>query len=309
MNFIVFDLECDTVFSKRHGRFINEILEVGAVRLDSKLNKTDEYHCMVRSQVSKKLSKRIIELTGITNEEISATGVGFSEMLEDFERWISKTGDNIFVSWSNSDIHMIVSNLGYFTEYRTIPFIRKYADLQAYVMKKLGIPSGCQISLTDACERLGINEDESSHHRALYDSLMCCEILRKCFNKRDFMQIVLDTEKDKFYERLFFKPYVVKSMKSPFVNKKDFVFKCPGCKKRAKQLTEFRFSGHAFKAEFECPKCGRVFVGNVRIKKTFDDISVNRFTTEPKRKTAASAQQNRERKVKSRRDEASAPKT
>lgn len=289
MNFIIFDLECDTVYSKTHGSFINEIIEVGAVKLDSKLNITDEYHQMVRSGISKKLSGRIKKLTGITDEEIKRDGIPFAQMVSEFEDWAHKTNDNVFVSWSDSDIHMLVANLGYFTELRTIPFIDKYADLQRYTMKKLGI-TGSQISLTDACEKLKLNEDDASHHRALDDSKMCVDIMKKCYQKREFSVFIKDTKKDCFYERLFFKPYVIKSMKNPFIDKKDFNFRCPKCHRRAKPTEKFRFSGHAFKAKFECPKCKNLFLGNVRVKKNFDSLSVYRFTSEIGEKGAVQKQ-------------------
>ncbi len=296
MNFIIFDLECDTVYSRAHGSFINEIIEIGAVRLDAKLNITDEYHRMVRSGISKKLSGRIKKLTGITDDEIRKEGITFSEMIDEFEDWVHETHDNVFISWSDSDIHMMVSNLGYFTQLRTIPFIDKYADLQRYTMKKLGI-TGSQISLTDACERLSLNEDEATHHRALDDSKMCVDIMKKCYNKREFSAFILDTKKDCFYERLFFKPYVIKSMKNPFIDKKDFNFRCPKCHRRARPTEKFRFTGHAFKAKFECPKCKNVFVGNVRVKKNFDSLSIYRYTSEVGEKGSAEKNETLEKKT------------
>ena len=43
MNYIIFDLEWDSVFYKPEKRFINQILQIGAVRLDGNFNITDTF--------------------------------------------------------------------------------------------------------------------------------------------------------------------------------------------------------------------------------------------------------------------------
>ena len=65
MNYIILDLEWDSAYSVIHKRFLNQILQIGAVKLDENFNIIDVFDVTVKSSFSKRLSKRFIELTGI----------------------------------------------------------------------------------------------------------------------------------------------------------------------------------------------------------------------------------------------------
>lgn len=56
MNYIVIDFEFNGAYSKRHHRFVNEIIEFGAVKLDDRLNMIDTFSELVTPQISKKLN-------------------------------------------------------------------------------------------------------------------------------------------------------------------------------------------------------------------------------------------------------------
>jgi inhibitor of KinA sporulation pathway (predicted exonuclease) len=64
------DLEWNNTYCRRIGGFINEIIEIGAVKIDDKLNLIDTFSQLVRPQIGRKLQKRVKLLTNLTNEEI-----------------------------------------------------------------------------------------------------------------------------------------------------------------------------------------------------------------------------------------------
>ena len=43
MNYIILDLEWDSAYSAKHERFINQILQIGAVKLNGTFNITDTF--------------------------------------------------------------------------------------------------------------------------------------------------------------------------------------------------------------------------------------------------------------------------
>ena len=55
MNFIIFDLEWNNAYSYAKKGFMNEIIEIGAVKLDENLKEIDRFREVVRPQVYKKL--------------------------------------------------------------------------------------------------------------------------------------------------------------------------------------------------------------------------------------------------------------
>ena len=72
MEYVIFDLEWDNVFYKKEKRFINQILQIGAVKLDSDFNIIDSFSVTIRSALSKRVTGRFATLTGITTEKMLA---------------------------------------------------------------------------------------------------------------------------------------------------------------------------------------------------------------------------------------------
>ena len=70
MNYIILDLEWDSVYVKHIGGFMNQILQIGAVKLNESFDVIDVFDVVIKSSVSKRLTRRFVELTGITKEEM-----------------------------------------------------------------------------------------------------------------------------------------------------------------------------------------------------------------------------------------------
>ena len=76
MRYIVVDLEWNNAFSPKSKKAINEIIEIGAVKLDENLVVKDTISTFIRPSVGKKLSKRVVEMTNITDADV-AGGMSF----------------------------------------------------------------------------------------------------------------------------------------------------------------------------------------------------------------------------------------
>ncbi len=271
------DLEWNTAYSKKQGKFINEIIEMGAVRLDSNFNGIDTLSIIVKAQIDKKLRGRVKELTHITNEEVSH-GTVFPKAVKELSQWLGDE-ENTFLTWGDGDIRVFLKNYEYFTGEKTIPFINNYADVQRFCQSFTDVPSSQQIGLSAMCERLEVNPDEFSHHRALDDCLMTVACVRKVFDREKLARFTDKCDSD-FYGRLNFKPYVIKDINNPLVDKSLFRCVCDICGGKVIRKKKWRFSNQSFRAEFYCPKCDRSFRLNVRYKQYYDRLDVKRNITE-----------------------------
>lgn len=79
MSYVILDLEWNGSYSKVLHKFVNEIIEIGAVKLDDELNVCDTFTMLVAPKIGKKLCSKVKQLTKITNEELKDEGVSLSE--------------------------------------------------------------------------------------------------------------------------------------------------------------------------------------------------------------------------------------
>ena len=56
MNYIIFDFEWNNAFNYAIKKSINEIIEIGAVKLDRNLNIVDTFKQLIKPKVSRKIS-------------------------------------------------------------------------------------------------------------------------------------------------------------------------------------------------------------------------------------------------------------
>ena len=274
MNYIILDLEWDSTFYNPEKRFINQILQIGAVRLNDSFDIVDTFEVTVKSDISKKVTGRFAKLTGITTEKMLA-GIPFSKAVLMYNEWV---GDNaVTMTWSDSDLYTIFEN-----EEKLLIDIRfkleKYLDLQKFVqneLRLLGYANKNQISLLAAAEMLNIKTDGIDFHTAKDDSLVCAYLLKKCYNKERFTSLIKDVTNPEFYKRLKFKSYTISKIDDKSIDKTKLLFNCPKCGKNAKRITKWKYSNRWFWANFTCG-CGEKFCGRVSFKKTYDDVITRR---------------------------------
>ena len=88
--FVIFDLETTGLDASKH-----QIIEIGAIRVDRNSNMHDTFQSFVLAK--RKLPKKIVELTGITDETLKSNGVPLEEALKDFSVFV---GDLRLISFN-----------------------------------------------------------------------------------------------------------------------------------------------------------------------------------------------------------------
>lgn len=58
----------------------------------------------------------------------------------------------MLLTWSTTDLLVLIENCERFFGNRTIPFMSAYADLQAYAQRRMGDDLSRQLALGKACE-------------------------------------------------------------------------------------------------------------------------------------------------------------
>ena len=287
MNYIIFDLEWNSSYNYSSQQFMNEIIEIGALKLDERLNVIDSFKQMIYPHFTKKLSSRCKNLTKITNEEIKENGISFSQAFHDFARW-AKGDDNVFMSWSNSDLFVLSNNFVQNTGSANISFIRNYCDAQKYCMRfinKEDNPDNNQVSLERCAELFKIDVDVEKLHRALADCYVTLKCLKKVYDKRIIIEYIKPCDST-YFERLLFKPYsIVETHADGFdIDSVDLV--CPHCGGLLAVPDEFEVVNKSFKSSVECHYCRHTYWVYIRAKKLYDGVSVKTGFVEMNKKRA-----------------------
>lgn len=278
MQFIIMDLEWNNAYCQKIKGYINEIIEIGAVKVDSNMNVTDKFSVVIKAQVNKKIHGRIKALTHITNQEIS-NGVPFFRAFSMFRDWVGEE-NNVFLTWGDGDIRTLIKNYEYFLNKKSIPYVNNYCDAQKYCQAFIPTASATQqIGLSAAAVKLGIDPDNFPHHRALDDSILTASCIKKVFDPQKINNFICKCDKS-FYDRLAFKPKIIKDMENPLIDKSKFNCVCDICGGEVKKKKNWKFVNQSFRAVFYCPYCDRNFKLCVRFKQYYDKIDVKRTFSE-----------------------------
>lgn len=288
MEYIILDLEWDSAYFPPEKRFINQILQIGAVKLDDNFNIVDSFNRVIRSSLTKRVSSRFAKLTGITNE-IMRRGIDLGRAVEEYNLFAKDAF--VTMTWSNSDLYSIVENEELLLKNGLKFQMKNYLDLQKLVQSELwnkGYESKNQISLEAAADFLEVDTREFEMHNALDDCRLSARLFKLCYKQEIFNSLIKNTEHSDFYARLKFKAYPISDINDSNINPKELKFKCPKCQGKTKRLKNFKYVNRWFISDFECKDCGYKFSGRVAFKKTFDDLQVRRRVCEyrpRKRKT------------------------
>lgn len=290
MDFIIMDLEWNNTYARKTKGFINEIIEIGAVKLDENLNFKDKFSSIIRPQISKKLRGSVKELTNITNEEVRS-GEPFTKVFSHFRRWVGP--DSVFLTWGDGDIRVLIDNYRYLNGIDTIPFLSYYADMQSYIQSEMGLPKSKQVGLSTAAQALGVDESSFSHHRALDDSLMSVECLKKVYSAERFKPYISECNGE-FYRKLTFKAHPISNINSPLIDRKVLDYRCEICSGKCEQLKPWSYSNQYFRSRYYCKKCDRTVKVAVRFKQYYDRIDVRKTVTPIDPKTENDNKQNQD---------------
>ena len=277
MQYIVIDLEWNGSYSKKAHGYFNEIIEVGAVKMDEQMRVVDTFRAAIKPVVSKKLSTIVTDLTNITAEELE-DGTTFTAMMRQLSHWMGNEASTV-LTWSTTDLLVLMENCRFFTGRQEIPFLKNYMDFQVYAQQRMGVDTSQQLGLARAGEMLGIPEDNMSLHRALDDSKLTAAILQKVYDADTFASAIMPVDEE-FYKRITFKTVIIKDLDDPLVKRSELTFDCPNCGKNMKRKGSWRFRNRGFCAEFSC-RCADVrYTGRVQFKLKYEGVEVRKKLTE-----------------------------
>ena len=284
MSYVILDLEWNAAYSKRAGRFVNEIIEFGAVRLDDDLNITASFAALIKPKITRRLNGKVKQLTKITLDELKSGGVSFLTAAKQFARFL---GDSTLMTWGTSDIHALIENYTVFTGDYHIPFLTTYCDIQEYCERALDMyDEGNQMGLGACAELLGLSFSEEEQHRADADAYLSQQCLKAVAKRFPLEEAILRADCEEFYERMTFKNHFITDIDDPDIDRAQLRFRCDKCGKPARRMKKWRMHNKNFSSEFCCKHCGRKFIGRVSFKKRYDGVKVNKRTLDivPKKK-------------------------
>jgi inhibitor of KinA sporulation pathway (predicted exonuclease) len=159
-----------------------EVIEIGAVRLDSSLQQKDEFSALIKPVYFSKLNSFIKQKTGIPQEEIDQA-FGFPKVMFDFLEWLNQCESPLFVTWGGEDLKRIVYDTRMHKMDDTFWMNVQYYDLLKGFVRYKNIKN--DVSVESALIDLDISA-QGSTHRALDDARMTSDVFRRIFKEMDF---------------------------------------------------------------------------------------------------------------------------
>ena len=277
MNYIVFDLEWNQAPAGRarpNPKLPFEILEIGAVKLNSRLKTVSEFHETIKPLVYREMNKQTQKIVHLDMNELKNSKT-FSPAARHFLEWCGE--DPMFVTWGPSDLFELQRNLEYYKIRYDFPKPLLYYDLQK--LYSLALMDGKKRpALQEAVEALEIPETKP-FHGAFEDAWYTAEVMKKLnlkpvleYKSVDYYRLP-ETREEEVY--LHFKTYD-KYVSVPFDTKEDALndktvtaIRCPKCGLPVIHRMKWFASatGNMYYALIQCPLHGNV-KGKIRIRKT-----------------------------------------
>lgn len=153
-----------------------EIVEIGAVKLNSKNEIEDRFNYYVKPEYNTAITAFITRLTGISTSDVEGA-VSLRTALRMLEEWIGYSHETRIYSWSDSDLLQIQTECTY--KQIDIPNnLNHWIDFQKEYSCRMGLDvSYEQMALHAAAEQFGIIMDKNHSHSALYDAEITAELL------------------------------------------------------------------------------------------------------------------------------------
>jgi inhibitor of KinA sporulation pathway (predicted exonuclease) len=159
-----------------------EVIEIGAVRLNSSLQLTDEFARLIKPVYFSNLNSFIKKKTGISQEEIDQAD-GFTKVIADFTTWLNRSDSFLLVTWGGEDMKRIVFDTRMHKLDDAFWLAADYFDLLKGYIRFKNVTNDVSVEGALADLHIAI---EGSAHRALDDARMTSEVFRKIYGELDF---------------------------------------------------------------------------------------------------------------------------
>ena len=277
MNYIVLDLEwnqSNTGLEPHADKLPFEIIEIGAIKLNSDLTMISEFSELVKPVVYHELHHITSKIIHMKMEELMR-GEPFAKVLKDFLRWCGKE-EYMFCIWGTQDLTELQKNIRF---HRLKPLSDgpiKYVDLQKRY--SLAYEDGkSRKSLENAVDALNLEKD-IPFHRAFSDAYYTAKVMETLKDKDVFKMVSYDTfcppkrreDEVKVQFDTYFK-YISREFggkSEAFLDKEVASSKCYLCHRNLrKKMKWFTPNGRNYYCVAYCDKHGYL-KGKIRVRKT-----------------------------------------
>jgi inhibitor of KinA sporulation pathway (predicted exonuclease) len=159
----------------------NEIIEIGAVKINDTYEETDSFKTYVKPSITP-VTGRITKLTGITNEMVD-DAPDFKLAMDSFISWCKNS--DIIYAWSENDLRQFnrERKLKKYENEDAVLVAGKWKDFQKEFARLLGTKR--RIALSDAVFYLG-EDFQGAEHDALWDARNTAEVFKLSKDKEQF---------------------------------------------------------------------------------------------------------------------------
>ena len=292
MNYIILDLEWNQGNEQKEKQLKElpfEIIEIGAVKLNSRMEICDSFHELIRPQVYKEMHYMTKKLLHLDMEELQS-GRSFLQVIKSFLAWCGE--DYMFGTWGPQDLTELQRNMKFYGMEPLDKKPMKFYDVQklfsiAFEDKK------SRRNLEYAVDFLAISKD-IPFHRALSDAYYTGRVLAKIKDPQVLQMISFDgfivPHNKKEEVHIVFDDYA-KYISRDFADKQELLAdkevsstKCYLCHRNLKKkIRWFTPNGKHYYSVSYCEKHG-FMKGKIRVRKTEDDrvyaVKTMKFITE-----------------------------
>lgn len=270
MGYIIIDLEFNNLknitnyykdFFETHGNFDslnleNEIIEIGAVKVDKYMKPISEIREYVKPTIFPVINPIVTEITKIDMNILNDKGVSFEEAISKLKDMFEE-GD-VLCSWAKDDVVELIINANHYN-YKDLSWLNEYLDIQEYTTKILAHKKS--LGLKAALDELKIKVDETTLHDALYDAKYTVEVFRRVYNSRVIKSYLVND--------IYNMPAIyVSNLEDVKIDEEQLMLKCPKCGKKVELETPIKLLNWRFAAAGTCPKCKSNVLCEVLVKKT-----------------------------------------
>ena len=172
---IVLDLEFNPTSRANRRLLRNEILEIGAVKLNAQMEEIGRFSCLVKPELNSIVDPQIVKLTGIRTEDVR-NAHGFADALRLFAEWVGPARARI-CSWSDNDLTQLQKECSA----KGVEFpvcLGRWMDIQKIYQRIIHYPARQHLALRYAAKMLDVPFSDTEAHRAVYDTEVTADIYR-----------------------------------------------------------------------------------------------------------------------------------
>ncbi len=176
MSYVFFDLEWNQGYPHSEEDKLDEIIQIGACRLERWDGAPEPFSAYVRPAIHRKLHHRVRKMLPLKMETLRRAD-NFRVVARRFFRWC---GSNpVFYTWGNGDVRVLDMNLCWYG-------MEEYLELEIYDLQRafdlLVLHTDQQAALKDAVEALQLDGDLTYHdagNDAAYTARIAAELVRR----------------------------------------------------------------------------------------------------------------------------------